>query len=334
MSEGLNLQDGDVVVNYDLHWNPVRLIQRFGRIDRIGTENEQVWGYNFLPEDALDKNLGLHDVLHRRIQEIHDTIGEDAAILDKEEQINEEAMFAIYEKRGGQLTMFEEEEGEFLDISEAEELMRTLRASEPEEFKRIAELRDGIRSARGVFSGVGRYVFCQAGKYQQLIMTDPEGGLISRDVPMVLGRVKCSKTEPAAALPGDHNQAVMKVLKLFTEEVRRRKAQQQYSLSLSAAQSYALRELRAFYSRLQDEETDLKAQVVKLEEAFKRPVTAAIRRQLNTLRRNGVVGSPLVRSLTDIYHDHGLHEQVYEDRRLHEQEAEDLPRIICSEAFV
>jgi superfamily II DNA or RNA helicase len=334
MSEGLNLQDGDVVVNYDLHWNPVRLIQRFGRIDRIGTENEQVWGYNFLPEDALDKNLGLHDVLHRRIQEIHDTIGEDAAILDKEEQINEEAMFAIYEKRGGQLTMFEEEEGEFLDISEAEELMRTLRASEPEEFKRIAALRDGIRSASGVFSGVGRYVFCQAGKYQQLMMADPEGGVISRDVPIVLGRVKCSKTEPAAALPGDHNEAVMNVLRLFIEEVKHRRAQQQHSLSLSAAQSYALRELHAFYSRLEDEETDLKSQVVKLEEAFKRPVTAAIRRQLNTLRRNGVVGSPLVRSLTDIYHDHGLHEQVYEDRRLHEQEAENFPRIICSEAFI
>jgi hypothetical protein len=334
MSEGLNLQDGDVVVNYDLHWNPVRLIQRFGRIDRIGTENEQVWGYNFLPEVALDKNLGLHEVLHRRIQEIHDTIGEDAAILDKEEQINEEAMFAIYEKRGGQLTMFEEEEGEFLDISEAEELMRTLRASEPEEFKRIAVLRDGIRSARGVFSGTGRYVFCQAGKYQQLIMTDIEGGTISRDIPIVLGRVKCSKTEPTAALPVDHNQAVMKVLKLFTEEVMHRRAQQEHSISLSVAQSYVLRELRALYSRLDDEDTDLKAQVVKLEEAFKRPVTAAIRRQLNTLRRNGVIGNPLLRSLTDIYHDHGLHEQVYEDRRHHEQEAEDLPRILCSEAFV
>ena len=71
MSEGLNLQDGDVVVNYDLHWNPVRLIQRFGRIDRIGTENERVWGFNFLPEKKLEKNLGLHDILRKRIQEIH-----------------------------------------------------------------------------------------------------------------------------------------------------------------------------------------------------------------------------------------------------------------------
>jgi hypothetical protein len=74
--------------------------------------------------------------------------------------------------------------------------------------------------------------------------------------------------------------------------------------------------------------------VVRLEEAFKRPATAAIRRQLNSLRRNGVVGNPLIRSLSDLYHDHGLHERVYEERRQHEEAAEEFPRIICSEALV
>jgi len=334
MSEGLNLQDCDVVVNYDLHWNPVRLIQRLGRIDRIGTENECVWGFNFLPELTLEKNLGLHDVLRRRIQEIHDTIGEDAAILDRDEQINEEAMFAIYEERGGQLTLFEEEEADFLDISEAEEFMRSLREKEPEEYQRIASLRDGIRSARGVLSGEGRYVLCQAGKYQQLFLTNSNGEITSRDIPLVLGQIKCSRTEPAAVLPNDHNQVVMKVLKIFSDEVRHRKAQLQYGLSLTTSHNYVLRELRAFYSQLKDEDTDLKAQVMKLEEAFKRPVTAALRRQLNTLRRNGVIGSLLIRSLTDLYHDHGLHERIYEENRLHEEEGEDFPRIICSEAFV
>jgi hypothetical protein len=334
MSEGLNLQDGDVVVNYDLHWNPVRLIQRFGRIDRIGTENERVWGFNFLPELKLERNLGLQQVLRQRIQEIHDTIGEDAAILDTDERINEDAMFAIYEKKGCQLSLFEEKETEFLDISEAEELMRSLRSNDPAEFQRIAALRDGIRSARGAFSGAGKFVFCQAGKYQQLYLTDADGNPETREVPAVLGKLKCSRTEPTALLPPGHNGTVMKVLEAFESELRHRQAQLKHGLSLTTSQVYVLRELRAIYSRLADEETDLKAQVAKLEEAFKKPVTAAIRRQLNTLRRNGVIGNPLVRSLTDIYHDHGLHEQIYEDRRLHEQEAEGLPRIICSEAFV
>ena len=59
-----------------------------------------------------------------------------------------------------------------------------------------------------------------------------------------------------------------------------------------------------------------------------------VRRQLNTLRRNGVAGNPLVRALADIYHDHGLQEQAYEERRFHEQESDEIPRIICSEALV
>jgi len=50
LAEGLNLQDCDNIINYDLHWNPVRLIQRFGRIDRIGSEHERIFGFNFLPK--------------------------------------------------------------------------------------------------------------------------------------------------------------------------------------------------------------------------------------------------------------------------------------------
>ncbi len=100
LAEGLNLQDCDNIINYDLHWNPVRLIQRFGRIDRIGSEHEVIFAYNFLPEVGIEKNLGLNETLHNRIQEIHDTIGEDSNILDETERLNPEAMYAIYETQG------------------------------------------------------------------------------------------------------------------------------------------------------------------------------------------------------------------------------------------
>ena len=72
LAEGLNLQDCDNIVNYDLHWNPVRLIQRFGRIDRIGSEHETIYGFNFLPETGLEQQLGLRQTLANRIQEIHE----------------------------------------------------------------------------------------------------------------------------------------------------------------------------------------------------------------------------------------------------------------------
>lgn len=175
--------------NYDLHWNPVRLIQRFGRIDRIGSEHDVVYGFNFLPETGIDKHLGLRQKLHNRIQEIHDTIGEDSAILDRSEQLNEEAMYAIYEKKGGQLSLFEDEEEEFLDINEAEELLRQLRRDNPAEYDRIADLRNGIRTVKPSATK-GLYVFCQAGRYQQMFLLNEKGEIVSRDIPRIFGVIK------------------------------------------------------------------------------------------------------------------------------------------------
>ena len=59
ISEGQNLQDCDFLVNYDIHWNPVRIIQRFGRIDRIGSINESITMVNFWPDVTLDAYINL-----------------------------------------------------------------------------------------------------------------------------------------------------------------------------------------------------------------------------------------------------------------------------------
>jgi len=59
LSEGQNLQDCDYVVNYDIHWNPVRIIQRFGRIDRLGSQNQVIQLVNFWPNMELDEYINL-----------------------------------------------------------------------------------------------------------------------------------------------------------------------------------------------------------------------------------------------------------------------------------
>ncbi|MBM4464010.1 MAG: hypothetical protein FJ014_00320 [Chloroflexi bacterium] len=71
LSEGQNLQDADTVVNYDLHWNPVRMVQRAGRIDRIGSEYYVVYSYNFIPEDALESLIRLMQRLRERLEAIN-----------------------------------------------------------------------------------------------------------------------------------------------------------------------------------------------------------------------------------------------------------------------
>ncbi|MFN7016076.1 MAG: helicase-related protein [Fimbriimonadales bacterium] len=81
LSEGQNLQDARIVINYDLHWNPVRMVQRIGRIDRIGSPHECIEVYNFIPEDALENLLGLMERLRQKLQQINQAVGLDASVL-------------------------------------------------------------------------------------------------------------------------------------------------------------------------------------------------------------------------------------------------------------
>ncbi|MBI3960670.1 MAG: helicase [Chloroflexi bacterium] len=81
LSEGQNLQDAGVLINYDLHWNPVRMIQRAGRIDRLGTNFPLLTIYNCFPDAGLEKLLGLVGRLQRRIADIDRTVGLDASVL-------------------------------------------------------------------------------------------------------------------------------------------------------------------------------------------------------------------------------------------------------------
>lgn len=67
LSEGQNLQDCDLVINYDIHWNPVRVIQRMGRIDRLGSPNEKIFGINFWPSDNINTYLNLQGRIEQRM---------------------------------------------------------------------------------------------------------------------------------------------------------------------------------------------------------------------------------------------------------------------------
>src|SRR5690606_36485281 len=67
ISEGQNLQDCDYLINYDIHWNPVRIIQRFGRIDRIGSRNKTIQLVNYWPDISLDEYINLRERVENRM---------------------------------------------------------------------------------------------------------------------------------------------------------------------------------------------------------------------------------------------------------------------------
>ena len=99
LSEGQNLQDAQFLINYDLPWNPVRIIQRAGRIDRLFSPHEKVYIYNVMPEQGLENLLNLVKNLTEKIETIEDTIALDASVLG--EQIQATQLDKVMKLRAG-----------------------------------------------------------------------------------------------------------------------------------------------------------------------------------------------------------------------------------------
>ncbi|OLS22516.1 MAG: RNA polymerase-associated protein RapA [Candidatus Heimdallarchaeota archaeon LC_3] len=89
LSEGQNLQDANHIINYDLHWNPVRMIQRAGRIDRLKSQHRVITVHNFFVEDGLEELLGLMARITERLEDIDQTIELDGVILRSKETIKQ-----------------------------------------------------------------------------------------------------------------------------------------------------------------------------------------------------------------------------------------------------
>jgi superfamily II DNA/RNA helicase len=326
LSEGLNLQDCSQVINYDLHWNPVRLIQRFGRIDRIGSAHDEIHAYNFLPETELEKQLGLHDKLHRRIQEIHDTIGEDAKILDQSERINDDAFYAIYQGQAGELE--EAGEGDFVDLTEAEEMLRQLQEDDPATFQRIAALRDGIRCGRQMAEQGSAIVLCRAENFRQLYQVDAAGVVVTRDIGRILKLLQCEPDTPAMPVAGAHNRLVSGAFDRFAQEVAARWSEQKHTVRLTVTQRYVVEQLRLLYA--QSASTDIQRQVTLVERAFTQPLTQAVKKELNLVKQRALTGKELLAVLENIYVRHNLGAQV---AGVQFDERPPTPQVVCSESL-
>jgi superfamily II DNA or RNA helicase len=148
LSEGQNLQDAGVLLNYDLHWNPVRMIQRAGRIDRIGSPHATLLIYNCFPEAELERLLGLVGRLQSRIAAIGRNLGNDASILG--EVVTEKSLEQIKRLKGCDRQILEDleaEEGEWLGGDEMRlPLLTYLQQLGEREVERIPM---GIHSGRG-----------------------------------------------------------------------------------------------------------------------------------------------------------------------------------------
>ncbi len=213
-------------------------------------------------------------------------------------------------------------------MNEAEQILRQIKKDNPEEFERIANLRDGIRSAYTTDTK-GLYVFCQAGNYQQLYLVNDKGDIVSRNIDRVLGTIKCSPALRSGKLPVGYNESVMKIKSQFINEVKHRQTERDYTPSLTQGQKYVLHELRIAFGMAKDE--DNQRQISILERAFRSHITVAVNKELNLLKRNGVSGNALISNLINIYNQHNMKDWSHNMRTSNEQE---IPIIVCSEALI
>ncbi|AJY69831.1 helicase [Geobacter sulfurreducens] len=144
LSEGINLHRGNVLINYDLPWNPTRVLQRAGRVNRLGTVHPDIFIYNFFPTTQADSHLGLEANITNKIQMFHDILGEDAKYLSDGEEIGSQELFDTLNRK--QMYTGEEAEGD----SELKylEMMRNLRDNDPELFEKVKRLPKKARSGR------------------------------------------------------------------------------------------------------------------------------------------------------------------------------------------
>jgi len=144
LSEGVNLHRSNIVINYDIPWNPTRLIQRVGRVNRVDTEFDTIHTYNFFPTEESNDVIKLKEAAEAKIHAFIEMLGADARLLTEGEEIKSHDLFAKLISKKTITGEDEEEESELEYLTE----IRDVRDKQPELFTRIKRLPKKARSTK------------------------------------------------------------------------------------------------------------------------------------------------------------------------------------------
>ena len=220
LAEGINLHRSNIIVNYDLPWNPTRVLQRVGRVNRVGTKHDKVYIFNFFPTSETDKQLGLENSIIAKIQAFHNALGEDAKYLSEEEEVES------YNLRGEQLyrtlkskETFNEEDEESPELKYIS-ILRDIRDKKTELYARIAELPKKIRTARfnEDITADSLVTFFRKGKLRKFCITK---GDASVEIPFdeAVKYFECTPQEKVKNLPSEYFDFLAKNKELFGQPI-------------------------------------------------------------------------------------------------------------------
>ena len=171
LAEGINLHRSNILINYDLPWNPTRVLQRVGRVNRVGTLHPKIHVFNFFPTAQSDTHLGLEDNIIAKLQAFHNTLGEDAKYLSTDEELSTHELFGdrLFKKLNDKSSLEEsdEEESELKYL----EIIRDIRDEQPDLFEKIKHLPRKARTAKEYDDVSHLMTFFRKGKLKKFVYT-------------------------------------------------------------------------------------------------------------------------------------------------------------------
>jgi len=320
LSEGQNLQDSHIVVNFDLPWALIRLIQRAGRVDRIGQKSEIIYCYSFLPQDGLNDIIRLRDRLQNRIEQNAEVVGADETFFEGD-PVNIED---LYNERAG---IFDEDEGEVDLTSQAYEIWQRAIEEHPSLKKIIPEMPDVVYSTMESEddplnkNSVISYHKNSNG-FEVLTWLDDNKKVISQSQAKILKALECDpKTEALEKVEG-HHELVAHSVAIGEKEAKRAGGQLG---SKSSARYKVYQILNRHYNEVQNTLFDVNELKKTIDDIYKYPLRERARDIINKRIRLGVTDEEMA----------DLCMQLRDESRLciidpNEEAKSKDPQIICS----
>ena len=210
LSEGQNLQDAHIILNYDLPWAIIRLIQRAGRVDRIGQKAEQIICYSFLPEDGIEAIINLRRRLTQRIEENANVVGSDETFFDGD-PVN---LTDLYNEKSGILDGEDNDDTEVDLASLAYQIWKNATDENPELNKIIPDLPNVVYATKHNNEEAekeGVIIYTKTSQDNDVLAwVDINGDIITQSQHIILKAAQCTpNTEPKYKL-GTHHELVKK----------------------------------------------------------------------------------------------------------------------------
>ena len=214
LSEGVNLHRSNVVINYDIPWNPTRMMQRVGRINRIDTKFDKIYTFNFFPTIQSEDEIRLRKTAESKINAFLTLLGGDAAILTEGEPVSSHELFnrLISKETISGEEQIEESELKYLNV------VKDIRDKNPQLFEKIKRLPQKARSAKENKEFAGSLLtYFRLGKLQKFFMVNKSQEPQEIDFITAAKVFECSLNEKKQNLSKDFYELLDKNKRAFID---------------------------------------------------------------------------------------------------------------------